>query len=365
MKIAKRFENFQKYTPIEPFEVLSKRLGRKPEEIIKLDANENLYGPAPGVMYALAKMNNINIYPDPESRELREALSNFTDLDQKYLIAGAGADELIDLLLRVILEPGDKVINCPPTFGMYSFDTYLNNGVIIDVIRNDDFSINLDEIKKGVTQFSPKILFLTSPNNPDGNCLSDVELQDLLTLPVLIVLDEAYVEFTADTSNASSANSRIQWVKDHNNLVVLRTFSKWAGLAGLRIGYGAFPEWLLPSLWAAKQPYNINVAANIAAIQSLKEVAFLEMNIKRIRHDRNNLFGLLATIPYLEPIPSEANFILCRVKNFPASFVKNYLLERGIMVRYYETNLLKNYIRISVGKPSDHVKLIQALEELK
>ncbi|HSM25196.1 MAG TPA: histidinol-phosphate transaminase [Anaerolineaceae bacterium] len=365
MKIAKRFENFQTYTPIEPFEVLSKRLGRNPEEIIKLDANENLYGSAPGVKNALETLKNINIYPDPESRELREALSNFIGLDQKYLLAGAGADELIDLLLRVILEPGELVINCPPTFGMYSFDTSLNNGEIKDVIRNNDFSINPDGIKKAVAQFSPKVLFLTSPNNPDGGCISDELLISLLKLPILIVLDEAYIEFTADTAKEWNSNSRIKWVKDHNNLVVLRTFSKWAGLAGLRVGYGAFPEWLIPTLWSAKQPYNINVAANIAAIQSLKEVGFLEQNIKKIRQERMNLVGLLARIPYLEPIPSEANFILCRVKNNSASFVKNYLLERGIMVRYYDTNLLKNYIRISVGKPSDHLKLIQALEELK
>jgi histidinol-phosphate aminotransferase len=365
MKIAKRFNNFQKYTPIEPFEVLSKRLGRKPEDIVKLDANENPYGPAPEVKKALGNLDFINIYPDPESRELRKNLSIFTGVTQDLLMAGAGADELIDLLLRVLLEPVDTVINCPPTFGMYAFDTRLNNGVIIDVNRNADFSINFQAVKNSVDINSPKVLFLTSPNNPDGSTISNEELIELLSLPVMVVLDEAYIEFTGDQIEEWQLKSRLQWVPQYNNLVVLRTFSKWAGLAGLRVGYGAFPEWIIPALWAAKQPYNVNVAANQAAITSLQSLNFLADNVKKIRQERENLFDLLSSIPYLQPVPSEANFILCRVLNIPAIFLKNYLLDKGIMVRYYETTLLKNYIRISIGIPGDHLKLVQALEELK
>ena len=365
MKIAPRFQNFQKYTPIEPFEVLSKRLGRKPDDIVKLDANENPYGPAPAVKIALGKLDFINIYPDPESRELREQLATFTNVDQKFLMAGAGADELIDLLLRVLLEPGDTVLNCPPTFGMYAFDTLLNNGSILNVNRNSDFSINLQAVKQTISDQSPKVLFLTSPNNPDGNLISDEELVELLQLPVMVVHDEAYIEFTGDQPEDWKSKSRIHWVPRFSNLVVLRTFSKWAGLAGLRVGYGAFPEWIIPTLWATKQPYNVNVAANQAAITSLQSLSYLSNNVRKIRQDREKLFGLLSSIPFLQPVPSEANFILCQVKNIPAIFLKNYLLDRGIMVRYYETPLLKNYIRISIGKSGDHQKLIQALEELK
>ncbi len=364
MRPAERFRNFQKYTPIEPFEVLSKRLGRKMEDIVKLDANENPYGPAPAVKQAFANLNNINIYPDPESRALRAKLSEFTGVDQDLLLAGAGADELIDLLLRVMLEPGDVVINCPPTFGMYPFDTRLNNGIVCEVTRNNDFSINIKNIRKAVPENSAKIIFLTSPNNPDGSIISDEDLKLILELPVLVVLDEAYVEFTGDTPTDWRRKSHIQWVSTYENLVVLRTFSKWAGLAGLRVGYGAFPNWLMPVLWAAKQPYNVNVAANQAALESLNSLDFLANNVRKIRQDQKKLYGMLSTIPYLEPVPSEANFILCRVKNYPGSYLKNYLLEKGIMVRYYETPLLENYIRISIGKPGDHLRLMQALEEL-
>ncbi|MBW6472031.1 MAG: histidinol-phosphate transaminase [Anaerolineaceae bacterium] len=364
MKPAERFRNFQKYIPIEPFEVLSERLGRKPEDIVKLDANENPYGPAPAVKKVLTNLKNINIYPDPESRALRAKLSEFTGVDQDLLLAGAGADELIDLLLRVMLEPGEVVINCPPTFGMYPFDTRLNNGIVFEVTRNNDFSINTNKIHEAVAENSARILFLTSPNNPDGSLISDEDLKQILELPVLVVLDEAYIEFTGDTPADWRNKSHIEWVPSYENLVVLRTFSKWAGLAGLRVGYGAFPEWLMPALWAAKQPYNVNVAANQAAIESLRSLDFLAKNVIKIRQDQKKLFGMLSALPYLEPVPTEANFILCRVKNFPASYLKNYLLEKGIMVRYYETPLLENYIRISVGKPADHLRLMQALEEL-
>ncbi len=365
MKIAQRFLDFQKYTPIEPFEVLSEKLGRKMEDIVKLDANENPYGPASAVKQSLADLKNVNIYPDPESRKLRAMLAEFTGVDQDLLLVGAGADELIDLLLRVMLNPGDIVVNCPPTFGMYPFDTRLNNGVVVEVNRNIDFSINIQKTREAVLENSAKILFLTSPNNPDGSIISDDDLRQILKLPVLVVLDEAYIEFTANTVNEWRKKSRINWVSKHENLAVLRTFSKWAGLAGLRVGYGAFPEWLMPTLWSAKQPYNLNVAANQAAIASLQSLDFLAGNVHTIREDRKKLFGLLSTIPFLLPIPSEANFILCRVNNFPASYLKNFLLEKGIMVRFYETPLLENYIRISIGKPGDHLRLIQAMEQLK
>jgi len=365
MKIADRFRDFPAYSPIEPFEVLTKKLGRTKENIVKLDANENPYGPAPLVKQSLANLSSVNIYPDPESRELRAHLSDFTGVEEKYLLAGAGADELIDLLLRVMIEPGDKVINCPPTFGMYSFDTRLNNGVVIDIPRNENFSIDIEAIKRTVLDFSPKILFLTSPNNPDGGIISDGDLQQILTLPVLVVLDEAYVEFTGDSPQEWQKNSRIHWIYEHNNLIVLRTFSKWAGLAGLRVGFGAFPDWMLPALWAAKQPYNVNVAANQAAIASLQSLDYLTSNVRKVRQDRKNLFGMLTSISFLKPIPSEANFILCRVQNFPAVYLKEFLLSKGIMVRYYQTILLENYIRISIGKPGDHLQLMKALEEFK
>src|SRR5687767_13748369 len=311
MKIRSHLESLPPYTPIEPFEVLSARLGRNVDNIIKLDANENPYGPLPAVRDALAELDFPHIYPDPESRALRKSLSEFTGVPAEYFLSGAGADELIDLLMRVLLEPGDCILSCPPTFGMYSFDSELNAARCIEVPRNAGFSLNLESILKTVETYQPKILFIASPNNPDGSLLDSKILDELLSLPLLIVLDEAYIEFAGENLGASLC--RIREVPTRDNLVVLRTFSKWAGLAGLRIGYGAFPLWLMTTLWKAKQPYNVNVAASVAAQVSLEQVDQLTKVVELLKTERARLFATLQEIPYLEPYPTQSNFILCKV----------------------------------------------------
>ena len=364
MKIASRFESFPPYKPIEPFDVLSRRLGLEAEEIVKLDANENPYGPSPLALQALANLSFPNIYPDPESRTLRESLAAFTGVPAEYLLAGAGADELIDLLLRILLEKGDRVLSFPPTFGMYSFDTLLNDGQLIEFPREDDFSLNLNKIEGLIKEEKPKIIFITNPNNPDGRLMSEEELRFFLTQPALIVLDEAYIEFSDNGQDFGKANSLIQEVPGRDNLIVLRTFSKWAGLAGLRVGYGAFPKWLLPTLWKVKQPYNVNVAANAAACASLQDLNILKERITLLVNERKTLYQELQGIPYLQPFPSWSNFILCKVLNTPARELQEKMARRGIMLRYYENKYLKDFIRISVGKPQDSLKLLQNLKTL-
>ncbi|MEN4041055.1 MAG: histidinol-phosphate transaminase [Anaerolineaceae bacterium] len=364
MKTAARFDDFPPYTPIEPFEVLSARLGRPAEQIIKLDANENPYGPSPRAAAALATLAYSHIYPDPEARALRAGLAAFTGVPQEFLMAGAGADELIDLLLRVMLEPGDVVLNFPPTFGMYAFDARLSAGKVIEIARRPDFSLDVPAIRAAVAAHHPKVLFVTSPNNPDGSLARDADLEALLELPVLVVLDEAYIEFASGAGRLGSALTRIQQAPARRNLVVLRTFSKWAGLAGLRVGYGAFPQWLLPVLWKAKQPYNVNVAASAAALASLEDLDRLAENVDRLRSERERLFTALQGSSWLQPYPSQANFILCRVKGLPAAALRAELMQRGIFIRYYNTPLLSDCIRISAGRPADTTAVLTALAEI-
>jgi histidinol-phosphate aminotransferase len=342
------------YTPIVPFDVLSKRLGIPAEDIIKLDANENPYGPSPAVYRALANEKDYHIYPDPDSTALRQALSQYTGIDATHIIAGQGADELIDLIVRLFVNPGDAVINCPPAFGMYRFDTELNGGKIIDVERKADFTLDPEAITEiASSDRNAKILFITSPNNPDGSLLSDVCLRELLELPLIVVLDEAYIEF--------AGGSRADWVLQHENLVVLRTFSKWAGLAGLRVGYGVFPEWIISHLLKIKQPYNVNVAGSAAALASLSDVHHLQENVRKIVAERERLYPALREFDFLEPYPSEANFILSRVVGRDAAGLKAALAERGILIRYFNTSRLQDHVRISVGKPSQTSVLLDAL----
>ena len=343
------------YTPIYPLDVLAARLGRSESEIIKLDANENPYGPPPRALEALARLRYVHIYPDPESRALRAALSTFTGMPVDLLLAGAGADELLDLVMRLFLAPGDAIVSCPPTFGMYAFDAAICGARVRSVPRRQDFSVDVDAVIRAIETDHPKLLFLASPNNPDGSYLPDEALERLLALPVVVVLDEAYVEFAGEHC------SRMQWVLEHDNLIVLRTFSKLAGLAGLRVGYGAFPERLMPHLWKIKQPYNVSVAASEAAIAALEDLAWLQDKVARIVKERARFYGLLKAIPYLEPYPSRANFILCRVIGREAEGLKQALEQEGILIRYYRTPRLRDHVRFTVGRPEHTEAVVNVL----
>ncbi|MBX2997500.1 MAG: histidinol-phosphate transaminase [Caldilineaceae bacterium] len=345
----------EEYTPIQPFEVLSARLGIPAEQIVKLDANENPYGPLPAVLEALAEYNYYHIYPDPQQTELRTALSKFLGVPAANILPGHGADELLDYLCRLFLAPGNAIVNCPPTFGMYRFDAKLMGATVIEIPRRVDFGLDVEGIEALWDEETIlKLLFLTSPNNPSGNWLPDDELRRLLKLPVMVILDEAYVEFADQPSRAS-------WVLEHENLVVLRTFSKAAGIAGLRLGYGILPDWLLPHLWKYKQPYNVNVAATVAGLASLRHVDEMEIVVEKLKIERRRLYEKLAAVPYLRPFPSQANFILCRVDGRDALRLKQDLERQGILVRHYRTRGLENCIRISVGRPDQTDRLIAAL----
>ncbi len=345
------------YTPILPFDVLSKQLGLPPDEIIKLDANENPYGPSPKIYEALAAETDFHIYPDPSNTRLRVAMSTFLGVDANLLMMGHGADELIDLIMRLFLAAGDGVLSCPPTFGMYKFGTAVNNGRLHTVPRRPDFSVDITAVVEAVHRHQPKLLFITSPNNPDGSVITDAELETLLALPTIVVLDEAYIAF-------ADAPSRFSWVTAHENLIVLGTFSKWAGLAGLRVGYGAFPAALIPHLRKIKQPYNINVAGTTAALASLADADYLMGNVDKIITERERLMAGLQAIPYLEPYPSQTNFILCRVIGRDAGQLKAQLAQKGILIRYFNKTGMRDHVRMSVGKMGENGRLLAELAKI-
>ncbi|MBN1249967.1 MAG: aminotransferase class I/II-fold pyridoxal phosphate-dependent enzyme, partial [Anaerolineae bacterium] len=236
---------------------------------------------------------------------------------------------------------------------------------VISVPRHEDFSLDIEGIEAAVgvdelplTQ-RPKLIFVASPNNPDGSWLPDAVLERLLALPLVVVLDEAYVEF------AGRERSRIRQVPDRDNLIVLRTFSKLAGLAGLRVGYGAFPAPLMPHLWKIKQPYNVSVAASTAAIAALGDLPWLEDKVARIIDERARFLTGLASVPYLRPYPSQSNFILCQVLGRDAAALKLALEGEGILIRYYRTPRLSDHVRFTVGKPEQTDAVLAALAGLQ
>ncbi len=345
----------EEYVPIEPIEVLAKRVGKRVEDIIKLDANENPYGCSPKVREALQKYPYHHIYPDPEQREFRKAVSRYIGVADDHIVGGSGSDDLIELIIRLFVGPGDEIINCVPTFGMYSFLAGLYNGTVIYVPRDRSFGIEMGQLKAAIDERT-KIVFIASPNNPSGNLTPTKDIKDLLRANVIVVVDEAYAEF--------SGVSMAHLVPDHDNLIVLRTFSKWAGLAGVRVGYGVFPKKIVSFIMKIKQPYNINSAAEVAALASLNDLAYLQNTVAKLVLERERMFSKLAGLSFLKPYPSKANFILCRVTRGNAKEIQDRLKEKGIFVRYFDTPLLNNYLRLTVGKPQHTDSLIGELETI-
>jgi len=343
------------YTPVDPNDVLTGRAEVPPGETAKLDGNENPYGCSPRVQKALAKFQDYNRYPDPDQREVRKALAGYAGVSAESIVAGAGSDDLIDIILRLFIEPGERVINCPPTFGMYPFCTVIAGGEVLKVQRTADFSLDLAAIKKAVDA-KTKAVFIASPNNPSGNQAGEAEIKELLSLGLMVVVDEAYIEF--------SGSSLTPLVPQYANLIVLRTLSKWAGIAGLRAGYGICPVNIVPYMMKIKQPYNINMAAYVGILESLADIDYLQKTVRALVNERDTLYRGLQQFKWLKPYPSQANFILCAVLGRSAKDIYLKLQKKGIFIRYFETPELKDYIRISAGRPQDTARVIAALRNM-
>lgn len=345
---------FKGFDPADPLEVMAARSGIPEKSIIRLNANENPYGPSPKVLETLSAINP-HIYPDPEQRNVRRALAGFTGFTPDHIIVGAGSDEIIDLLFRLTVGKGDSIIECSPTFGMYGFGARLANAVTKSIPRDSRFEIDIDSTL-GAVDSTTKIIFINSPNNPTGNIISSSHMESLLHTGLLVVVDEAYSEF--------AGQSFIDWVRDYENLVILRTFSKWAGIAGLRVGYGVMNPNLSRYLLAIKQPYNITLAAEAALIASLEDSEHLMERVKLIVKERRRMFFLLQEINGIDPMPSHGNYILCEFADGKASEVYQGLTSKGIFLRLFGHNRLRNYIRTSVGTPEQTDALITALHDL-
>jgi len=346
---------FGAYSACKSPDVIARKLGLPETEIVKLDANENPYGCSPRVREALANYPYFNIYPDSAQTELREQLAQYVALSAEHIVAGNGSDELIDLLLRMFVTPGDEVITTVPTFDMYRFSTQVCRGKAIEVLRLANFEVDVQAIKAAITKRT-RLIFITNPNNPSGTLVPQKDILALADIGLPLVIDEAYYEFSRETA--------VNLVPTYSNLMVLRTFSKWAALAGLRVGYGVFPVKIADILLKIKPPYNVNMAAMVAARESLKDSEYLLGTVRKIINERTRLFEKLQGVKYLKPIPSQANFILCRVARGDAKYIQDELEKKGILVRYYNTPLLRNYLRISVGKPEQTDKVIEALKEI-
>ncbi len=343
------------YDGVDPMEVMAQQAGIPPEEVIRLNGNENPFGPSPRVVKALGSFQRYNHYPDPDQRQLRDALSDYLGAPPERIVAGNGSDELIDMLLRMFLGPGENIVIPTPTFGMYAFSAEVCGGEVRAIPRNRTFGIDLEAVVSAIDS-GTKAIFLASPNNPTGNSAAVAEIQALLETGVLVVVDETYYEFCGQTT--------LPLLEEHPNLVVLRTFSKWAGLAGLRIGLGVMHPDIARTMMSMKSPYNVNLAAEVALLASLEDRATLLERVQAIVAGRRRMMALLEGIPGIEVWPSQANFILCRLPEGRGREIFEGLCRRGIFLRYFDTPQLKDYVRASVGLPEETDAVIAALSQL-
>jgi len=312
---------------------------------VLLDANENPYN-AP-----------LNRYPDPHQRTLKEMISALTEVHESSIFLGNGSDEAIDLLFRAFCEPGkSNVISIDPSYGMYEVCAHVNDVSFRKVLLNDDFSLNAEAVLRAADKES-RIVFLCSPNNPTANLLDyNSVLRIVNNFGGLVVVDEAYIDFAASQGMPGD-------IKQHNNLVVLRTFSKAWGMAGIRLGMAFADKEVIAVLDKIKYPYNINILTQEAMLKRMVEMESSRDWIETIISEREKLRLELDKFEFIVKIyPSDANFLL--VKTTDAKGIYNFLKNRGVIVRdRSRVSLCEGCLRITVGSPDENTQLINNLSE--
>lgn len=313
---------------------------------VYLDANENPYP------------SDFNRYPDPHQQKLKTKIAAIKNIPTENVFVGNGSDEPIDLLFRAFCEPGvDNVLIPEPTYGMYTVSANINNIAIRNISLTPDFDLDVEAISKTWDK-NTKLLFLCSPNNPSGNLLSEVKIIQLLnTFPGLVIVDEAYIDFTKQPGFLSK-------IKDYSNLVVLQTLSKAWGLASLRIGMCFAQTEIIQVLNKIKPPYNISGINQQLAEQALNEVAQKEKNVQEIIVQREWLKTELKQLPSVRQVfPSEANFLLVKIDQAREKY--HELIQTGVVVRDRSSVILcQDCLRITVGTPSENQQLLEALKKL-
>jgi histidinol-phosphate aminotransferase len=348
------------YQALEDLDDVARRYGVDPMDVIKIDGNENPFGASPRAIEVLRNLDyHVEWYGDDNQTALRAALGGRVGVPPECVVAGSGSDELIDQIFRMYLGsgdgPADTIVIASPTFGMYAFDASLHGVRVVDVPLRDDWSFDADALVEAAR--SAKAVFIPSPNNPTGGLLPVALADRLLETGALLVVDEAYIEFSDGASLAQRAAAE-------DGLIVLRTLSKWGGLAGLRIGYGVMSPAMADLFRRAKQPYNVNAAAEAAAIASIDDAAVLDERARIIASERDRVTRELAQLEWIEPVPSQASFVLMKLSRGDGRTLRDELRKRGIFTRYFESARLRDHLRISIARPEQNDRVLAAIREI-
>jgi len=332
---------------LKPYSSARDEFKQGDSKMVFLDANENPF------------QTGVNRYPDPQQRELKEQLGEIKGIPIENILLGNGSDEVLDLVFRAFCEPGkDNIITLPPTYGMYQVLAEINNIDNREVLLTDDFQPNVPMIFNKVDD-NTKLIFLCSPNNPTGNSFSEEKILEILNnFSGLVVIDEAYIDF-------SESESWIKKLEKYPNLVITQTLSKAYGMAGIRLGICYASTEIIQILNKIKPPYNVNELTQKRALERVVDVVSVKNEIADILMERNKLLKALLEVDFVAKIyNSDANFILIKVDN--AKLRYDQLLKKGIVIRNRTTQpLCENTLRLTVGTAEENQKLIEAFQSLK
>jgi histidinol-phosphate aminotransferase len=341
--VREAIRNLDGYTP-----------GEQPQDrrYVKLNTNENPYPPSPRVLDAVraCATEDLRLYPDPMAEALRRRAAAVYGFEPEQVLAGNGSDDLLAMIVRACVGPGDRVVYPYPTYSLYDTLVAIGGGDAVHLPFGPDFML-----PGGLAEANGRVTFVCSPNSPSGTSVAVSRLDELSRkVSGLLVVDEAYVDF-ADESALALARER-------DNVVVLRTFSKSFSLAGLRVGLAFGAREVIAELVKVKDSYNLNRISIAAAAAALDDYEWMQANVRKVRATRARLSAELQKLGY-EVLPSQANFILARQRGYDLRPVYESLKERGILVRYFPTAELRDAVRVTVGTDHEVDVLLAAMAE--
>jgi histidinol-phosphate aminotransferase len=358
--VSPSIESLRAYPPGRPWRALAHELGIPESELLMLAANENVLGPSPKALEAAKRvLSEVNLYPDGAAHELKAKLAAKLSVDPARLVIGNGSNEIIELLVRTFVGPDETVVTAWPSFVVYRLATQAQGrDVILAPLYKDKYDL---AALAALVDYRTKLVFIANPNNPTGTFVTRRELAsflDRIPRTVIVVIDEAYFEYTA---TADYPNALVDLPK-RDRLVVLRTFSKAYGLAGLRVGYGVMDQELVDYVDRVRQPYNVSVVAQAAATAALEDEEHLEKSRAMVREGMQQLELGFASLG-LAWIPSQANFVVVRLP-VEGQIVQTELRKRGILVRAMAAYAMPDSVRITVGTKEANARVIDALSSI-
>ncbi len=346
------------YQPGKPIEETAREIGMKPEDIVKLASNENSLGASPRAIAAMQKaVVSAHLYPDGASFALRSRLAADYGVAFEQTVAAAGSSEIIELLCHACLNPQAEVVAARYSFAMYALGARLFNARYVEVENKPDWSHDLMGMLRAITP-QTRLVFITNPTNPVGTMVYQEELDAFMErVPehVIVAFDEAYIDF------AEVKPDTLRYVKQGKNAIILRTFSKAYGLAGVRVGYGITTPAIAELLNKARSPFNVNLVAQAGALAALDDNAHLEHSVKLVREGRQQ-YELAFRTWGIDYVPSHTNFILARVGKGRECF--NKCLARGVILRPMDAYGLPEYIRITIGTREENDRCIAVMKDV-